>query len=70
MTTPAARYHASLTRRYRCAFCNRLRVQASPLGRDARYCPKEVRPCKEEAHTLRQREKRQATRNTGKEKAS
>ena len=67
MTTPAARYKASLQRRYRCIWCSRRVVQASPFGPLALYCPK-PRTCKEQAASLRRREKRQAAK--GKEVAS
>ena len=58
MTTPAARYKASLKRRYRCIWCHRRVVQ--PAGPPALYCPKAVRPCKEQAHSARRREARLA----------
>ena len=63
MTTPAARYKASLKRRYRCVWCGRRVVQALPEGRPALYCPKAVRACKEQAHSARRREQRLAARS-------
>ena len=63
MTTPFARYKASLKRRYQCAWCHRRVVQ--PAGPPALYCPKAVRPCKEQAHSARRREQRQLAQSFG-----
>ena len=68
MTTPAARYKASLKRRYICIWCGAKVVQ--PAGPPALYCPKTVRPCKEQAHAARRREARLAARERVKEGAS